>query len=505
MKQTRRRERGFSLLGLKLFALLALVSILCVGAVSWLFARHLEAGFTGYLNEVQSARLDAIGQAVTTYYQSYGSLDGLRGPEWRRIVGGRDEPPKGDRPPPKGDGPPRKGDRPPPKWDRPPDKLEGPPPKGHKGPPPAASDDVLSLGPRVSLEDAEGFRLAGRRPPAGEQVTTKEIKVDGVTIARLVVAPLPRPIESRDIQFLRAQRQSILLAGAAAVAISLVIGMVVAGLWVRRMRTLSAAAARFADGKFEARLNDRHRDEIGGLARSLDTMADSLARLEQARRKWLADIAHELRTPLTVLQGQVEALIDGVRPMTPEALQALAVEVKQLTRLTDDLHQLALSDLKALPAEFRPVNAAAVAKLAVERWQPNARQAGLSLTYAGLEELPVSADEGRLTQLLDNLLANSLRYTDRPGEVKLSADKAAGNARFVLDDSPPSVPTEALASIFEPLFRPDAARSRSKGGSGLGLALARAIVELHGGRIEAFHAPLGGLRVVVSIPLSRPV
>lgn len=501
MKTAPRAERGFSRLGLKLFALLALVSVLCVGATAWLFARHLESGFTGYLNDVQDARLDAMSQAIASYYRTYGSLDGLRGPEWRRILGDREAtPPKAERAPLKGDGPPPKRDRPPGKWDGPMPKGDRPP-KGE--PVPSAPGDFLVLGPRVSLESLDGFRIAGRRPPPGEQVSVREISVDGRPIARLVVSPLPRPVESRDLQFLSAQRRSILLTAATAVGASLVLALLVAGLWVRRIRAVERAASRFADGKFEGRLDDSARDEIGTLARSLNAMAESLARLEQARRKWLADIAHELRTPLTVLQGHVEALIDGVRPVTPESLQALSAEVKHLARITNDLHQLALSDLKALPAEFHPVDVAALARLAVERWQPNAQQAGLTLTFDGVERADIPADEGRLTQLCDNLLANSLRYTDKPGAVRLSVEREADEVRLVFDDSPPSVPAEARAALFEPLFRPDMARSRSKGGSGLGLALARAIVELHGGRIEARDSPLGGLRVIAHLPTGR--
>jgi len=496
VKAARAPQRGFSLITFKLFALLALVSVLCVGATAWLFARHLESGFTGYLNDVQNVRLEAMSQAIVAHYRATGSLEALRGPEWRRILGDREPPGEGRHPPKKAD------------WAHP--KSDWPPPKGEHGPPkgdrpaPDAPGDFLAMGPRVSLETPEGFRIAGRRPPPGENVVVREVLAEGRPIARLVVAPLPRPVESRDVQFLSAQRRSILLTATAAVGVSLALAFLVAGLWVRRLRLVEQAAARFAAGKFEVRLSDSSHDEIGTLARSLNTMADSLARLEQARRKWLADIAHELRTPLTVLQGHVEALIDGVRPTTPAALQALSTEVRHLARLTDDLHQLALSDLKALPAEFRLLNVAAVAKQAVERWQPNAQKARLTLLYEGEDRANISADEGRLTQLIDNLLANSLRYTDTPGRVQLTVERGPDETRLVFDDSPPSVPVDARAALFEPLFRPDLARSRAQGGSGLGLALARAIVELHKGRIEASDSPLGGLRVVAHLPTARP-
>ena len=136
------------------------------------------------------------------------------------------------------------------------------------------------------------------------------------------------------------------------------------------------------------------------------------------------------------------------------------------------------------------------------RWEGPARDAGLALKIEGTGPISLNADEGRITQLCDNLLANSVRYTDRPGEVRIAVEKDRSAVRLIVDDSPPGVPPQGRANLFEPLYRPDAARSRAAGGSGLGLALARAIVEAHGGAIEARDSPLGGLRVIARFPLA---
>lgn len=328
----------------------------------------------------------------------------------------------------------------------------------------------------------------------------RDIEVDGRRIGTLLIAPLPRPVDARDLQFLTTQRHAIATTAGAAVLLSLLAAIGVSGLWSRRIRAVERVTGRIAAGELDARVDDDSRDEIGALARNVNEMGDSLAKLERARRKWLADIAHELRTPLTVLQAEIEALIDGVRVVDAAALQSLADEVRQLGRLTDDLHLLALSDLKELPLEPRPIDAAAVVRRAAERWQLQARKAGLVLSCEADARVDLLADEGRLTQLMDNLLANSMRYTDSPGEVRVSLHRNGGVAELVVDDSPPGVPAEGRAGLFEPLYRPDRARSRAKGGSGLGLALARAIVEAHGGSIEARDSPLGGLRVLARIP-----
>jgi two-component system sensor histidine kinase BaeS len=210
-----------------------------------------------------------------------------------------------------------------------------------------------------------------------------------------------------------------------------------------------------------------------------------------------------MRTPLAVLRGEVEALVDGVRPLTPAAMTSLQEEVARVTRLVEDFHQLALSDLRALPCSFAPVQPAIVLRDALDRVHARARTAGLTLTLDDAGAPPLASwDTQRIGQLLSNLLENSLRYTDAPGRITVQLRHGdAGEAVLCVDDSAPGVPAADHARLFEPLYRADASRSRRLGGSGLGLAICRAIARSHGGRIEAGASPLGGLRVVVTLPL----
>jgi two-component system sensor histidine kinase BaeS len=217
----------------------------------------------------------------------------------------------------------------------------------------------------------------------------------------------------------------------------------------------------------------------------------------------MAELSHEMRTPLAVLRGEVEALVDGVRPLSAAAMLSLQEEVARVTRLVEDFHQLALSDLRALPCSFAPVQPAALLRDAVSRVEPRALAAGLRLEVdTGHAPPRAHWDTQRIGQLLSNLLENSLRYTDAPGRITLQL-RAGGPDEAVLsvDDSAPGVPATDHARLFEPLYRADASRSRRLGGSGLGLAICRAIVRSHGGHIEAGASPLGGLRVVVTLPL----
>jgi two-component system sensor histidine kinase BaeS len=215
-------------------------------------------------------------------------------------------------------------------------------------------------------------------------------------------------------------------------------------------------------------------------------------------------MSHELRTPLTALRGEVEALVDGVRPLTAEAALSLREEVVHLGSLVDDLHLLAMSDLNALPCYFEETDAVEVVQRVRQRFALRAQQLGLALEFedALTEPIPVYWDARRIEQLLSNLVDNSLRYTDAPGRTVL---RLAVDARLVcleVDDTAPGVPASDLARVFEPLYRVDVARSRHSGGSGLGLAICRAIVTAHGGHISATASPLGGLRVRVELPVA---
>jgi two-component system sensor histidine kinase BaeS len=169
----------------------------------------------------------------------------------------------------------------------------------------------------------------------------------------------------------------------------------------------------------------------------------------------------------------------------------------------EDFHLLALSDLRALPCTFAPVQPAVLLHNAAARVQARADAAGLRLVLDTSGSPPAAHwDAQRVDQMLSNLLENSLRYTDAPGLIRVQLRATAtGQAQLTVDDSAPGVPVADHARLFDPLYRADASRSRRLGGSGLGLAICRAIVRSHGGQVEAGPSPLGGLRVVVSLPL----
>ncbi|VVE03213.1 ATP-binding protein [Pandoraea anhela] len=269
---------------------------------------------------------------------------------------------------------------------------------------------------------------------------------------------------------------------------------------------LLEATHRMAMGDYSVRAPTAGADELARLAVDLNRLADTLARNDQLRRNLLADISHELRTPLSILRGEIEAMEDGVRPLTQDALASLRVEISQLSKLIDDLYELSLSDVGALTYEFAPVDMTERVATSVAAFRDWFEAKGIALdVHLPDDTLIVDGDLHRLTQLIGNLFENSLRYTDGGGAVRVYLSSAQAQLHLEIEDSAPGVPDEALPRLFERLFRVEVSRSRRSGGAGLGLALCKHIVEAHGGQIVARHSPLGGLALSITLPRHNDV
>ena len=477
----------------QLVLLLVGTALLAVTVLGGFVAWNLRAGFTDYLRAQDEHWLDRFAEVAAAAVAARG-LAAIAGPPGSlQPLFDAVAPAAGPQPPPLG------GDGPPPGEGRAPPRHLGlpgrPPPGGQRTP------------DRLSLVNAQGHPLAGRLLLPSEISAQRAIKVSGQVVAwaRLVKAPFAT--QEVDAAFLGRQYSGIIWS-AALLLLAAVAGAVWAGgRWLRPVRELQHAARRVAQGAFDVRLAPQSNDELADLAGDINAMAASLQQLEASRRRWLAELSHEMRTPLAILRGEVEALVDGVRPVNAAALQSLQEEVARVTRLMDDFHQLALSDLRALPCMPEPLAPGALLAGAVARVQARATAAGLSLRQDCTDApAQVHWDRQRIGQLLDNLLHNSLRYTDAPGQIWLRlAPAAPGQLSITLDDSAPGVAAHDLPQLFDPLFRAEASRSRRSGGSGLGLSICRAIVRSHGGGIEAGPSPWGGLRVVVTLPLRAQV
>lgn len=240
------------------------------------------------------------------------------------------------------------------------------------------------------------------------------------------------------------------------------------------------------------------------VARAFNEMATDLEQAEDLRRNLLADVAHELRTPLSVIQGNLRAILDEVYPLDPSEIARLYEQTRLLSRLVNDLHELAQAEANKLPLNLKETDLKALIQINSETFRPGAETKGVALHTNLPETLPsVRVDTSRLTQVLQNLLANGLRHTPDGGTITLSANAAADSVRLAISDTGEGILPEHLPHIFDRFYRADLARSRDKGGAGLGLAIARAIIEAHGGTLTASSEGVPGKGSTFTIQLPR--
>jgi signal transduction histidine kinase len=273
------------------------------------------------------------------------------------------------------------------------------------------------------------------------------------------------------------------------------------GAGVRRvvvpLDDLLAAAERIGQGEYTVRVEEKGPREVRSMARVLNKMAKRLDELDSRRRDLLADVTHELRTPLTVVQGNLEGMLDGVYPADEANLRSLLEETKLLSRLVEELRTLALAESGALQLRKEPVDLSLLVSETTAAFQAQADAAGIVLKVATASDLPpLPLDGGRIRQVLSNLLANALRYTPEGGRVTVSCQQSGESVLLEVQDSGPGIPAEELPYIFDRFHK-----STDEGGMGLGLAIARHLVEAHGGRIHAESQPGQGTTMRVELPV----
>ena len=365
---------------------------------------------------------------------------------------------------------------------------------------PAVSDQTGGVF-RFALLDRDYSVVIGN-PDAGREDVQQPIVVDGQTVGWMAMLSFEKVLASAESRFFAAQLRAWWLIGVASVLVAALLGWLLSRTLLQRLRGLAGATHRLAAGDYATRIDAGTPDELGQLARDFNQLAHALEHNERARRGFMADISHELRTPLAVLRAELEALQDGIRPLTPASLGALHQQVGQLGQLIQDLHDLSLTDVGALAYRRAPIDLAVVLDTALDAMRARFAAAGLTLrTQRASGPLTINGDERRLQQLLANLFENALRYTDAGGEVVVACTRVDDVLRIVIEDSAPGVDADKRARLFERFYRVDASRNRASGGSGLGLAICRNIVEAHAGTIEAEASSLGGLRVVLALPV----
>ena len=357
--------------------------------------------------------------------------------------------------------------------------------------------DHLGLSSRLSLYDAKQQFILGE--PSENPVSFRPITVGGNIVGYLGLRPVLDQEDASSINFFSNQKRYLLLIYILTFLTSLVAALLLATYFKTPIQSLLKATRELTKGNYQHQVKVNRNDELGDLSNEINQLAVILDQHESSRRQWVADTSHELKTPLAVLQAQIEAMQDGIRKPTPEHFASMLSQVSSLKKLTQDLADLAQAEAQQLKFYFTDVDPWAVVLQEVENFKPKFEQANLNVQVEG-QGADLQLDVDRFKQVMVNLLGNSIRYTTAGGEVHIHTQQDAQSWSVIVEDSPLGMTDEQLAHLGERFYRVDDSRTRSTGGTGLGLALSGKIVQGLGGKLSFDHSPLGGLRCKLSFP-----
>ncbi|MGA2547994.1 MAG: ATP-binding protein [Rectinemataceae bacterium] len=374
-------------------------------------------------------------------------------------------------------------------------------------------DTIRSLlADRIAVVDLRGVivadtsgKLLGSIHPARHLVHGYAIMANFAKVGTVLVGSMvDSSLSGIDERFLASISASILWATLGSSLIALILGLLFAERLTGPLAALNAAAGRVAAGDLSTVVEIRSNDEIAELSVSFNAMTEELRRLEEAKKRIIADAAHELRTPVTLIQGTVEAMLDGVYPLDVASLESMHEETIRLSRLIDTLRELEIIESGELVLDLKEVDPLEVANKALSLFSSQAARKNikLSVVESGSTRPRLVADRLRLDEVVYNLVSNAIKYSPPGSLVRIGISAEEGDSiRLAIEDSGPGIPAEERERIFERFYRIDRSRAQDSGGRGLGLAIASEIVKAHGGSIEAGDSELGGAAFVVRLPL----
>ena len=368
-------------------------------------------------------------------------------------------------------------------------------------------------GRRIILTDTNGVVVADSQGELiGEQYIPEYssrcllVSMREGIVGTLYISPeISTGLDSTSLQVLSNTIGRFLLwGGLVAIASALLITFFLSRRILAPIKALTQTTRRLGKGDFSQRVQVRDKGEVGELAQAFNSMASDLERAEQLRRNMVADVAHELRTPLSNLKGHLEAVRDGIMEPDTDTIRSLEEEATLLSRLVDDLQELSLAEEGELKLDVKPNDITRIITQVVGTMQAQAKAKDLSLAVDLPDKLPpVNVDSHRINQVLRNLLGNALTHSAGGGVVTVTARQRDNYVEVAVSDTGEGIPPEELPNIFERFYRVDKSRTRATGGSGLGLTIAKRLVEVHGGRIKADSKPGKGSSFSFTIPVAQ--
>jgi signal transduction histidine kinase len=346
-----------------------------------------------------------------------------------------------------------------------------------------------------------GFRLGNRVPPV-ELSRGIAIEFDGEVVGTVITTEPQPGRDANEQRYLERTTQALLLAALSGTAIALVLGILLARTLTKPMRELTAAIQDMGKGELRQLVPVRTSDELGELAQAFNQMSADLAHAHELQRQMTADIAHDLRTPLTVISGYLESLRDGVLEATPERMDTIYNETQNLFRLIQDLRTLSLAEAGELSLQIQVVMPSDLLRRVTAAHEHRAEKLGITLHTEIAPDLPeIEIDQERMLQVMGNLVSNALRYTPEGGTIALSASQEGDSLVLKVRDTGEGIPPEILPKVFDRFYRGESSRTRRETETGLGLAIAKSIVEMHRGSITVESEIGKGSIFTIKLPL----
>ncbi|OBT07880.1 two-component sensor histidine kinase [Vibrio sp. UCD-FRSSP16_10] len=459
----------------KFFFAFCITSFVAVCVMLALIMQNLSSGFHDFIKEAESSYIEQVSQKLGDYYQANGSWQSLKEDEdyWRRLVGTR------------------KGDEESESLSLPTDTT--------------GMSQLLQTQRRLSLYDANKAVVIGR-DRIGEDSFTQSIVLEGRVIGWLSYIPSQLADHSPANAFLAEQYQSYIAITLIVIAVAFVTAWIFSRHLVAPIFRVNEGTTQLIQGNLATRVHSSSNDELGILTDNINVLAQTLEQNKTERSKWMSDVAHELKTPLTVVRGQLNAIQDGIFKADEKRLQVMIDQIDGMGHLVDDIYQLSSSDIGGLSYQKSSFNLVELVKDILLGFKVKTDDLGLSLQCESLYTKEntaclVVADRERLTQLFSNILENSCRYTNSPGSIALSLNQDKNTVTVIIEDTSPSIPEQDLTRVFERFYRVEQSRSREHGGSGIGLALCHQIIEAHQGTISASKSVLGGVKMMITLPI----
>lgn len=360
---------------------------------------------------------------------------------------------------------------------------------------------VLTDNHEIVVADSEGEFLGEQFHPEWSERILSPQESDEI-IGNVYISPEPSIDYALAQELIGSTRLVLLWSGLLAAALALILAFVQSRRLSAPIQALTLAARRLGRGDFSQRISLKAKGELGEVTQAFNSMASDLERAEELRRNMVADTAHELRTPLSNIQGHIEAIRDGVVEPDADALRSLDEEVTLLTRLVNDLQELALADAGELRLIRQAEDISVPINQAVAAVKTKAAAKGVAVSIHLPDKLPlVYIDTQRISQVLLNLLENAVDHTAKGDSIEVGARQQSSWVEVSVSDTGEGIPPEDLSNVFERFYRVDKSRARATGGRGLGLTIAKYLVEAHGGRIEAQSKPEKGSRFWFTVPI----